>query len=131
MTSDTPNWVRGITSLYLGLAIAIGLYGVVKISYTTLSGGEQCPSLMHVPACYIITLAYAVMLLAFFARNKSWSQWLFSTGLLIAFGFAAVGSATELTNGDACPTTASGLPLCYVSLALCLSIAAAWFATRT
>ncbi len=131
MISGVADWARGFTNFFLGLAITIGLYGVVKISYATLSGGEQCPSLLRVPACYIIALAYAAMLLAFFARKKSWSSWLFRAGLLTAFGFALVGSVTELLSGNACPITASGLPLCYVSLALCVSIGAAWAGTKT
>lgn len=112
--------------LLLWTLLAAGLYGALAVSYTTLTGDAPCPTVAALPVCYLVALAYAGMILSLFRPGKVRSTALFLTGWIVAFGFAATGSGLELIQGNICPTTEAGLPLCYVSLLFCVLILAAW-----
>ncbi|GBF30011.1 hypothetical protein MnTg03_01588 [bacterium MnTg03] len=43
---------------------------------------------------------------------------------------ALLGSGFELSQGGVCPTTSFLLPLCYVSLAMCLAIMGIYLVAR-
>lgn len=114
----------------LFIAICFGLLGATRLSYVTITGGVPCPGVMGFPACYIIFLAYASMLLAFLQKKRSWSRPVFASGLAVAIGFALPASLIEVFREGTCPSSASGIPLCYLSLALCLLIGATWVTLR-
>ena len=108
----------GAVRFMLWLLLLVGLYGALSVSYTTLSGGTPCPELSGIRVCYLVTLAYSMMIASMLVRHPVGSLGLFVAGWLIAFGFAALGSFFQVTRGDTCPVSSSGLPLCYASLFL-------------
>ena len=121
-----------LTKAFLWISIGIGLYGAVSLSYVTIKGTDTCPSIGFTRACYAVAIAYILMALSLFVRNRIGTLSLFGTGWVIAFGFAAFGSVTEAISGDVCPAATAGFPLyavpmCYVSLGLCLVIISTWF----
>ncbi len=119
-----------LAKFILFIAICFGLLGAARLSYVTITGGVPCPGVMGFPACYIIFLAYAAMLLAFLQRKRSWSRPVFASGLAVAIGFALPASLIEVFREGTCPNSANGIPLCYLSLALCLLIGATWVTSR-
>lgn len=55
--------------------------------------------------------------------NPQWFvTFLFFSGWSLVFGFAVLGSATELAQGQVCPRIGEVLPLCYVSLLLSIVV---------
>lgn len=126
--SASPIILRVVNTLLFAF-ICIGLYGAINLSYITVTGGASCPTVFGLPACYIVALAYGLMLLAFFRKIHSWSSYMFISGLGIAVSFALPASLIELFRAGTCPSSSSGLPLCYLSLALCLLIMITWFFT--
>ena len=107
--------------LLVGTA-AIGVFGVAGISYRQFTGLSQCPQLGILPACYIVLICYASMLLAAFRRTPIMS-WFFWIGWLGAFAMAITGTGLELAGIETCPRTGDDTPTCYFSLAIAMVLA--------
>ena len=116
MTHSLQN--KAFLSVTILLA-AFGLFGVIPVSIDTLTNTKACPMVLVVPACYVVTAGYFLMLLScILSRNV-----LFYTGWLPVFLLAASGSVSELLGHAVCPRNSANIPLCYFSLILALMIA--------
>ena len=102
------------------------LSGIVPISVEQFMSGGACPLIGPIPACYIVSFAYAAMGIAALIRNKR-LIWLFVLGIVPVIGLAASGTALELLGNPTCPRSDGGLPLCYFSLAVGLAMAVAFY----
>jgi len=114
--------------LYTALwsAMLIGLYGALSISYRTITGVEVCPSFLSMRVCFLVALAYSLLMVAVFLNGKRWAPIVFIISWLVVFGFALPGSIMEFIQGNTCPRTGAGIPLCYISLALSVIVGASW-----
>jgi hypothetical protein len=130
MNSKVYSVTHQLANSILFVTICFGLLGAARLSYVTITGGVPCPSIMGIPACYVVFLAYASMLFAFLQKKRPWSRPVFVSGLAVATGFALPASLLEVFREGTCPSSASGIPLCYLSLALCLLIGATWLTSR-
>ena len=110
------------TKLPLLLLLGVGLWGGLSVSHTNFTGQQACPHLVGLAICYVVTLAYGLMLVSLFLRRKSLHHIVFFPAWGITFLIALSGTGLELIMGDVCPATSFRLPLCYVSLAMCLAI---------
>ena len=108
--------------------LSIGLYGALSVSYLTVTGIVPCPSVAKLPACFIVTIGYFLMLVATLfsvkLNNKLNAKWLFIIGWSPVVLLALVGSLLELSQGDICPKSSMGIALCYVSLSFAIMVAA-------
>ena len=104
--------------------VAIGLFGVVKVSYLEITAAASCPNIAGIPICYVVTVGYSLMALALLLSltKERIPQSLFLSGWAITFLIALLGTSLEIINGHTCPRGFGDIPLCYVSLAFCLLI---------
>ena len=113
--------IRRFSLILLWLLIAAGFYSALSLSYTTFSGTLPCPDVGGVPVCYVVTIGYAAMLLRligwYLFKIDKHSHRLFFSGWLIVFLIAAAATVMEIFKGSVCPSSNSGFPLCYLSLA--------------
>jgi len=79
-----------------------------------------------IPACYLVTIGYALMALSCLLRKSG----LFRVGWIPVALLAAVGSLAEVFGNEVCPRSESGTPLCYYSLAFALLIATTFYGWR-
>lgn len=108
-------------SRYTIIALSLfGLVGVGKISYAHFTGSAPCPMIGILPACYLVTLGYLLLLAAPLRRG---GIILFVPGIVIVLGLALVGSIGEFSGMMHCPHTQTGVPKCYLSALLSLAIA--------
>jgi len=107
--------VPRILRLCLVAFSAYVLSGIIPISVAQWQTGVGCPMLGPLPACYLVTLCYAAMGLAALLWNKRLSG-LFFVGATPVILLALVGTGLELSGHPICPRSASGVPLCYMSL---------------
>lgn len=122
---------RKIIDIALWLLLGIGFLGAINVSYANFSGNE-CPQIGIIPICYVVLVAYALMIVALLLRSHSDKYSVFFIGWATAFAIALVGSGAELFGGGGvCPTSSGGslfgvsisaVPMCYVSLALTIII---------
>lgn len=111
--------------------LALGFLGAARVSYASMMG-NPCPHLALIPICYVVLLAYGLMIGSVITRHHRGRHYLFCAGWSTAFVIALVGSVAEIAaGGGVCPTTGGGgvratssgsLPLCYVSLAMLLIV---------
>lgn len=119
------NKIHSISYITLRLlllaAIILGLYGASRLSYTTANSSNICPSIVNIPACYLVLLAYVAMLFGFFLEAARRRPYIFHLGLAVATLFALPATVAEQFHAGTCPNN-GGIPLCYLSLALCVLI---------
>lgn len=117
------------TYLLWGLVI-FGFVSVGKVSIDNING-FACPSLFGVPVCYIVTLAYGLMLMSLMISHNGCKHHFFCIAWGIAFTVALFASLAEVFGaGGVCPSTNGGLragesqgvPLCYISLVMLIVI---------
>lgn len=106
----------------IGLLALTGLAGVLPVSLAELTTGSACPHLGPVPACYLVSVAYAAMLITVLDRSF-WNVWYFWAGWTPVFMLAATGSALEIVEYGTCPRTGSETPMCFLSLGLAVALA--------
>ena len=118
-----------ITALLL--LIGIGFWGGLSVSYANLTGEQACPHLAGLAICYVVAIAYGSMLTSLFLRQPALHYAMFLAAWVVTFLIALLGSGLELSQGGVCPTTSFLLPLCYVSLAMCLVIMGIYLVARS
>jgi len=119
-----------LIDIVLWVLVAVGFVGGLNLSYINFQG-TPCPYLGPVPVCYVVTVAYGLMIMAIIVRHTGCKHYLFAAGWGSAFVIAFFASAAELMlGGGVCPTSGGSVrggsggstPLCYVSLGLLLVI---------
>ena len=113
---------KPVLSMTLWFLVIMGLFGALRLSYVTSTTDNDCPILVGIPVCYVILLGYALIAIAQFTGMPVKSR-LFWIGWLPVFLLAITGTMLELVDGQTCPKNDTGLPLCYVSLAIIILIA--------
>ena len=119
-----------VMDLILWALLALGFIGAAKVSYANFMG-SPCPFLGPVPICYVVLVAYGLMIASVAIPNSWCKHYLFCGGWGTAFIIALVGSIAEIAaGGGVCPTTGGGIrgmssgsvPLCFASLAMLVII---------
>ncbi len=119
-----------ITFPLWGLLI-VGIVGGLKVSIGNFTG-QSCPHLFAVPICYVVTIAYGLMLGSLMINNKGCKHHFFCGGWALAFIIALFASLAEFfSGGGVCPSASSGgiragssavIPMCYISLGILVVI---------
>ncbi len=119
-----------IGTYILWALVIFGFLSAGKVSFDNM-GGLACPSLFSVPVCYIVTIAYGLMLGSLIINHDGCKHHFFCAGWGVAFVIALFASLAELFGGGGiCPSSsgglragsAAGVPLCYISLAILIAI---------
>lgn len=119
-----------LVDMALWVLLAFGFIGGLKISYENLTG-TPCPYLGFIPICYLVTIAYGLMIASVLIRHEGCKHYFFCIGWGVAFVIALVGSIAEIVaGGGVCPAAGGGLrsatnysiPLCFASLAMLVLI---------
>jgi hypothetical protein len=115
MSASVPNILRLAIALISGFAFLNGF----SLSTKEWSTTGACPSISGVPACYVVTIAYLLIFTSTLITNRPLYKRLFAIGSSIVFGLAMAGAIMQITGLGECPKTASGFPMCYISLGIC------------
>ncbi len=116
-------------SLKIGIILLgmLGFFGVTKISYQHWIEASSCPMLGAIPACYVIFIAYAMVVVSMLLSAQRQKK-VFIFFWLPVIILALLGTMGELTGLAACPHTETGIPKCYFSAILSALIGLlAWF----
>lgn len=111
--------------------VILGFVGAVKVSYENFTG-SACPNIATVPICYVVLVAYGLMIIALLVGANKIKHYFFCMGWGTAFVIALAGSVAEVAaGGGVCPTsggtgirgaTNGSIPLCFLSLAMLVII---------
>jgi len=119
-------WLIRFTLIILS---AIGVWGVGRISLAHWLGESSCPMVAGLPICYVILVGYGLVFLsALFKGSKQ--TWLFFIGWLPVTIFAFIGIIGELMATVSCPVSDIGIPKCYFSALLSVTIGVLYWRLR-
>jgi len=129
---QTMQTKRNFTYIALWVFLLVGFSYAALVSYRNFTG-DLCPAVGPVPICYIVLLAYSLMIASFVVKHNGCKHYFFTAGWGIAAVLAVLGSLAEFftPGGGVCPSSSGGglrgasqggLPMCYVSLALLVVI---------
>lgn len=120
-----------VAKIILWALVLLGFFGGAKISFENFTG-SPCPHIAIVPVCYVVTLAYGLMIASLLISRIGFKHYLFCVGWGVAFVIALIGSIAEIAaGGGVCPSTGGGgvrgaingsIPLCFASLAMLIAI---------
>ena len=109
------------------LLAGIGVLGVGRISVFHWTGEASCPMISSLPACYIILIAYILIVLSMYPRLQK-ALFVFLIGWVPVTSLALSGVVGELTGTLQCPHLENGIPQCFISAAFASIIGLlAWF----
>jgi hypothetical protein len=116
--------------------LGVGFFGGLSVSWKNLTTQQVCPHFAGLAICYIVTIAYGLMLLALSVKQTTLRVILFFSAWGTTFAIALSGSILEFGQGGVCPATsfpgiAMLFPLCYVSLLMCLAVLVLYFINRS
>ena len=103
------------------LLASIGALGVGRISVIHWTGEASCPMISSLPACYIILIAYSLIVLSMYPRLQK-AVGVFLVGWVPVITLALAGVVGELTDILRCPHLENGIPQCFISAAFGLTI---------
>lgn len=107
--------------------LLLAIYGSTDLSMNDWKVGDICPKILGIPACYIVLACFSAALIGHLIPRSS-GNWIFFLFVGIVTLIASTGTIGELTGTAKCPRTAGGTPMCFISLAICLSLLASKFA---
>ena len=107
--------------------LLFAIYGSADLSMNDWEVGDVCPKILGIPACYIVLACFSAALIGHLIPRSS-GNWIFFLFVGIVTLIASTGTIGELTGTAKCPRTAGGTPMCFISLAICLSLLASKFA---
>ncbi len=99
----------------------VATYGTFGLVINEWAVGDICPKIMGIPACYIVFFCFAAALISSLIPNAK-AKWIYFVFVGIVTIIATTGTIGELTGVSKCPRTDSGIPMCYISLGICLSL---------
>ncbi len=107
--------ISKLTGILIPLVFIFGIWGTSRLVFNEFTNGSICPTIAGIPACYIIALC---LLIPFVSHLLKWNNSIYFIGTGIAFGIALFGTISQILELTQCPKTASGIPMCFISLAL-------------
>ncbi|QRN86056.1 hypothetical protein JR334_02150 [Clostridia bacterium] len=94
------------------LISVLGAAWSIQLVLSELIVGDYCPKVFNIPACFLVLLAYLIVLVSIVLDHKILHALGTGLGLLLAIWF----SSRQFLMIAQCPDF-QGLPLCYLSLA--------------
>jgi len=96
-------------------------YSSGNLSWADWHDKAECPKILTVPACYIVFFCFCMAAISHILNTPK-MQITYFVFVGIPFFIALIGSITELAGVTVCPKTASGIPMCYISLGFCIAL---------
>jgi len=101
------------------ILLSIGIIGAGGLVLDEIQTGNGCPKIGIIPACVIVLICFIIPLISHIL--KKWNVlYFFFTGLALAI--AVFASIMQLLNKGECPKLDSGMPMCYVSFIIFLTL---------
>jgi len=105
-----------VSNKLIALISLVGLIFSVILVKNELLIGNYCPKVLILPACYIVLVAFFLVLLSCLIKTRLISILLFEIGADVGLILAIWFSFAQFKGLKQCPVS-FGIPLCYASLA--------------
>jgi len=112
-----------IYNILIFLVLGIAIFGTFPLVMNEYEVGNLCPTIVGIPACYIVLTCFIVGLVSHALRRYS----IYFVFIGIVAIIAVIGTVGDLTGVMKCPRTDSGIPMCYISLTICTTLLVAQY----
>lgn len=110
------------TLFYIVVVIlSIALYGTFRLVQQEYMLGDQCPKILSIPACYIVLVCFGSALIGHIT-NRNIGDIIFRIAMVIVTLIAMYGTIGEVFGFAECPKSSLFIPMCYISLSICISV---------
>jgi hypothetical protein len=113
--------MKNVLYWFIIIIAAFAINGTFGLVMNEWEIGNICPKIIGIPACYIVLVCFIVALISHIIRNSK-ATWVYFFFVGIVTLIALTGTIGELAGMTKCPRTAGGIPMCFISLAICLSL---------
>ena len=113
--------MKNALNILIVAILALAIYGSSGLVINEWEVGNICPKILGIPACYIVLACFVIALIGHLIPRSN-GNWLFSLFIGVVTLIASTGTIGELTETAKCPRTTGGTPMCFISLAICLSL---------
>jgi hypothetical protein len=103
------------------IILIIAIYGTFGLAMNEWRIGDVCPKIIGIPACYIVLCCFAIGLITHLIPMRG-SRVIFFIFIGIVTLIATTGALGEITGLAECPRTSGGIPMCFISLGICISL---------
>jgi len=103
------------------LICCFAIYGSWGLSMNDWEVGNICPKIIGIPACYIVLACFSGGLISHIVPSSN-NKYFYFFFIGIVTLIASTGTIGELTGLAKCPRTSGGIPMCFISLGICLSL---------
>ena len=110
MQSKYRKWIIVVVLV----SLPFGLW----LIYNELKTPGFCPSypVLGIPACFVVSFYFALVLVSQFVKNRAISNLLFQVGAIAGFATAIWFSVNHAQGNIQCPIVI-GIPICYAAFA--------------
>ncbi len=108
-----------LTYMLILLLLSIGIAGAGTLVIEEINTGNGCPKVWNIPICIIILCCFLIPFVAH-VLHRYHIAYFIATG--IAVTIALIATVLQFTGQNECPKTDTGIPMCYYSLALFVSL---------
>ena len=109
MQNKYRKWIIGVVLV----SLPFGLW----LIYNELKTPGFCPPfpVLGIPACFVVSFYFALVLVSQFVKNRTTSNLLFQVGTLAGLATAIWFSVNHALGNSQCPIL-FGIPICYAAL---------------
>ena len=104
------------------LLLFMAIYGTLGLVIKEIKLGDICPKAFGIPACYIVLFFFIAALGSHVAGSTAYLTQLYYAAVGVVTLIALTGTLGEIIGFAECPRTSGGIPMCYISLGICLSL---------
>ncbi len=108
-----------ITNYLISVIFIIGILGAGNLAYHEFLQEGTCPKLGIIPACYVILACFVFPFMVHLFNKGKIIYFLFTGFALSLATYATIG---QLFGEIQCPKTEGGLPMCYISFVIFVSL---------
>jgi hypothetical protein len=107
--------------MQLLLLLLFAIYGAFSLLVIDFETKNIWPKILKIPACYIVFILFLLTFMSHVFQNYFGGLWHYAF-LAIPFLLALSGTVSELSGKVVCPRSAGGIPMCYISFGICITL---------
>lgn len=113
--------MKGILYWLIILLGGLAVYFSFGLVMSELENGDVCPRIMGFPTCYIVLACFTGAFIAHLFPDSR-GKWFYFSFIGVLTFMGSLATIRTLTGASSCPQTEGGIPLCYLSLGVSLTL---------
>lgn len=113
--------MKDILFWFIILLGGLAVYFAFGLVWSEWEAGDVCPRIMGFPTCYIVLACFSGAFIAHLIPGSR-GKWFYFSFIGVLTFMGTLATIRTLTGASSCPQTEGGIPLCYLSLGVSLTL---------